>query len=56
LNILVATQRVLGGNDDARAPDDPARRAARLGVNGNRACRGAIRGEREGIGQSNEFS
>jgi hypothetical protein len=50
LNVFVAAQCVLRGDDDAGAPNDPARRAASLRVNGDDACGGAIGGLRQGVG------
>src|SRR5207237_4517912 len=55
LNAFVAAERVLGGDDDAAAPNNAAGRAARLGMHGDRACGGALGGLRQGVRKSNEF-
>src|SRR5262249_25424624 len=54
-NFFVATERVLGGNNQSRLPHYSTRRASSLRVNGNDALRNALGYLCEGIGKFNEF-
>jgi hypothetical protein len=50
LNVFVTTERVLGRDDNACAPDHSAGRTSGLGMNGDRASSGLFGGLRQGVG------